>query len=95
MDNYIEEIINVTKLPFNEISKDVKVVMISNKILHISNFIKILDYNKEKLVLKINKNTLEIEGSNLTISLINKGEIIVKGDIFKIGFGESVNEKNK
>lgn len=95
MDNYIEEIINVTKLPFNEISKDIKVIMVSNKVLYIANFIKILDYSKERLVLKIHKNTLEISGIDMSISLINKREIIIKGQILNVGFGDVLNEKNK
>ena len=87
MNNFIEELSDIIKLPFNEISKDSKVVMIGNKVLYVSNFIKILDYSSEKLSLKVYKNYLEIAGSNLIISQINKGEIIVKGNIMSYSFG--------
>lgn len=87
MNNFLEELSNIVKLPFNEISKDFKIIMIGNKILYISNYIKILDYSSEKLSLKVYKNYLEISGSNLIISQINKGEIVIKGNIIAYSFG--------
>ena len=56
MNNYIEEICNIAKLPFNEISKDVKVLMLGNNCIYICNYIKILDYTTNHLVVKIHKN---------------------------------------
>ena len=44
MNNLIEELLDIVKLPFNEISNDFKLVILSNKVLNISNFLKILDY---------------------------------------------------
>ena len=82
MDNFIKEISDIVKLPFNEIMKDFKLMMLSNKTIYISNFIKILDYSDEKLVLKVNRNVLEVVGKDLYISQMNKNEIIVKGNIF-------------
>lgn len=95
MDNYIEELVGIARLPFNEIMKDVKVILVSNKIMYVCNYIKILDYSKERLVIKIPKNTLEVSGEDLYISQINKGEIVIKGKIFNFGFGDVINEKNK
>ena len=45
-------------------------------------------------MLKINNNTLEIVGTELLISLINKGEILIKGRINSVSLGV-VNEKSK
>ena len=87
MDNFIKEISNVAKLPFNEIFKDFKLMMISNRALYVSNYIKILDYSDEKLTLKVYKNILEITGKDLYISQINKNEIIIKGIIFSCSLG--------
>jgi len=89
MDNFIKEISDIVKLPFNEIMKDFKLMMLSNKTIYISNFIKILDYSDEKLVLKVNRNVLEVVGKDLYISQMNKNEIIVKGNIFSCSLGGS------
>ena len=46
------------------------------------------------VVLKIINNTLEVSGEDLNISLINKGEIIIRGNILGISLGVN-NEKKK
>lgn len=95
MNNFIEELSNIVKLPFNEISKDFKVICVSNKILYISNFIKILDYTNEKIIIKVRKNqNIEICGNGLCIGQINKKELVIKGNIQILDFGVH-NEKNK
>ena len=51
MENYIREIIDVCKLPFNEINKDIKVVQIGTSTIYICNFNKIKkQYKKNRLV---------------------------------------------
>ena len=42
---------------------------------------------EEKIILKTKKECLEINGNDLIISQINKGEIIIKGNIISFGFG--------
>jgi len=93
MDNFIQELSNIVKLPFDEINKDFKIISLSNKSLYISNYIKILDYTPNRVVLKVYKDFLEILGSELCISQINKNEIILKGNILSILFGGK-NEKS-
>lgn len=95
MNNYIKELASICKLPFNEISKDFKVIQLGTKSIYVSNYIKIIDYSTEKLVLKVKNNSLEIIGTDLFISQINKSEIVVKGNInsFSLGMGVA-NEKN-
>lgn len=87
MNNFIQEISDIVKLPFNEINKDFKIIMLSNKVLYVCNYIKILDYSCEKLVLKVHKNYLEISGNGLYISQINRNEIVIKGVINSYSFG--------
>ena len=95
MNNFIEELSNIVKLPFNEISKDFKIICVSNKILYISNFIKILDYTNEKIIIKVKKNqNVEVFGCDLCIGQINKKELVIKGNIENLDFGVH-NEKNK
>ncbi len=88
MNNLLNELSQIAKLPFNEIMNDYKFVIISDKILHLSNFIKILDYTSDcvKVLVKKNK-SIEIVGENLHISQINKQEIIIKGKILNLGLG--------
>lgn len=95
MDNYFNEIIGAVKLPFNEINKDTKIMLVGNKVLYVSNYIKILDYSTERIVVKVYKNILEILGQNISISQINKREMIIKGTLNAIQYSEGNNEKNK
>ena len=78
---------NICKLPFEQISKSFKLIWFGVNGLYISNFKKIIDYRKEMIVLKISNNTLEISGNDLNISLINKGEILITGNITQISLG--------
>ena len=94
MNNFFREIVSVAKLPFNEILKDFKVIMISNKVIYVSNYIKILDYSTQKIILKVHNNILEIQGDDLFISQINKSEIVIKGIIDAYFLGVN-NAKNK
>ena len=92
MENYISEILSICKLPFNETMKDYKVIILGGKCIYISNYIKIIDYSQTRVVLKVKKNTLEITGEDMQISQINKGEIVVVGNVFSCGLG-GVGEK--
>lgn len=93
MDNFVKEILNTCKLPFEEVSKDFKVIQLGRKVIYICNYQKILDYSCEKVVLKLSKGKLSVLGEDLYISQINKKEIIIKGLI--LSFGMVVDEKNK
>lgn len=92
MDNFIQELINIVKLPFDEINKDYKLIMLGSKTIFISNYKKILDYTQDRVVLKVYKDYLEINGRELFISLINKHELILKGEILSCVIGGK-NEK--
>jgi len=93
MDNFFNEIINICKLPFEEVSNDYKVLLIAGKSIYISNYKKIIDYSDSKVILKIKNNTLEIIGENMEIVQINKGEILINGKIFSFGLGVKSEKK--
>lgn len=93
MENFIQEIIQVCKLPFNELIQDYKIIQLGNRAIYISNFKKVIDYSIEKIVLKLKKGVLEVIGRDLYICQINSGEIIIKGCIESFGMG--VNHENK
>lgn len=87
MDNLINEIIDICKLPFDEVGKKFKVVQVGENIIYISNYMKLLDYSLNKIALKVKKDILEINGENLKISLMNKKEIVINGKINSFGIG--------
>lgn len=93
MDNLISELFSICKLPFNEIMDDYKIIMISNKSLYLSNYIKILEYSNERIrVLVKKRKEIAFEGTNLKIRQINKSELIISGLINICNLGVS-NEK--
>lgn len=91
----MKELSKICKLPFEEITKSFKLIWFGLSGLYISNFKKIIDYRREFVVLKIPNNTIEIAGQNLEISLINKGELVISGNIEKVALGVSNEKKNK
>ena len=42
MNNYIEELFNICKIPLTELTNELKVIIIGDKIVYISNFKKII-----------------------------------------------------
>ena len=91
----MKELSKICKLPFEEITKSFKLIWFGLSGLYVSNFKKIIDYRREFVVLKIPNNTIEIAGQNLEISLINKGELVISGNIEKVALGVSNEKKNK
>ena len=91
----MKEFSKICKLPFEEITKSFKLIWFGLSGLYVSNFKKIIDYRRELIVLKIPNNTIEIAGQNLEISLINKGELVISGNIEKVALGVSNEKKNK
>lgn len=81
MNNYILEIAEVCKLPFEDVLKSYKVICLGGKCIYISNYKKIIDCSNECIVIKVENNTLEISGTDLIIKQINKGEILIVGKI--------------
>ncbi len=93
MDNFVGELTEIAKLPFNEIYRDFKLIFLSNKIVYLSNFVKVLNYSYEKIDIRVNKNKcISFSGKDLQICQINRGEIIIKGVFAICDFGEN-NEK--
>ena len=82
MENYLKEISEIVSLPFNEVIKDTKILQIGSQIIYISNYKKIINYGSNSIDLKLTKSTLHIEGENLMIKQMNKGEIVIVGQIY-------------
>ena len=88
MENYINELYSICKLPLAEINNKFKIVQVGDSIVYISNYLKLIDYGNEKIVLKVKNNLLEICGENLMISQLNKNEIIISGRIYSSVLGD-------
>ena len=87
MENYVNEICDICKLPLQEIGNKFKIIQIGENVIYISNYIKLIDYGNEKIVLKVKNNILEISGKYLKINQLNKNEIIISGIIFSSVLG--------
>ncbi|MBQ7351896.1 MAG: YabP/YqfC family sporulation protein [Clostridia bacterium] len=87
MENYIQELSKICKLSFDEVTKNFKIIQLGSYGVYVCNYLKLLDYSSEKIVLKIKHNILEIVGEDLLIAQINKGEIVIRGKIFSTGLG--------
>lgn len=90
MKGFINELADVTGLPFNETKKDFRVIWIGGNCAHIINYTKILTYTDTSLILKIPNNQLILEGYEFEIKELNKREILIKGIINKIELSRAV-----
>lgn len=96
MKKFISELSEKTGLPFNEIKGDFRLIYVGGKFVQVINYLKILTYNSNLLLLKIMDNQLVVEGTNLIIEELNKREILLKGKINKIYLNkEQINNDKK
>lgn len=45
---------------------------------------KLIDINEEEVIIESNKIKYKIEGKNLLVKSISKGEIVISGNVFKL-----------
>lgn len=96
MFGFFNELKEVIGLNSKEIFKAYKVAFIEGGGVLISNFIKILTYSPNLIVLKVRNNVLNIEGVGFEITELSKDEIIAKGSINKIYLSkEFIDEKKQ
>ena len=88
MNNFFQEVWEICNLPVNEVLKQFKTIQIGSKTIYISNFNRIVDYTDKHLILKVKNQYYEVSGDSLEIKLINKGEIVVTGNISATKLGE-------
>lgn len=84
MHGFNEEYSSLLKMPINEVFADFKIIYTGGKVVEILNYVKIMKYTKEILVLKVRNNEVAIEGKNLQIKEMCKKDIIVIGLISKV-----------
>lgn len=88
MENYFKEIVEICGLPFNEVLKDVKIILIGGKALYVSNYKKIVTYSKESIDLRVKGDIIHISGENMLVKQLDKNEIIISGKICGVMVGD-------
>lgn len=83
MDSVFTELARYMSVPFDEIL-DYRYYVISNNVVNVSGYKKLLSYSLDSVMLGVKKNVLCIEGSNLKIKELDKSNIVVTGKINKI-----------
>ncbi len=93
---FLDEISKLTGLPINETFSEYKLINIGGKVLYVQNYLKLLVYNKNQIVLKIKSNEINVEGESLKILELESNSILIKGNIFKVYLSKEVSyEKSK
>ena len=85
MFGFVEEVCNIVGLPFEDVSKNVKIYWLRNTLV-IQNFKKVLSYSSEGVSMSTKDNRLNIEGNDIKISQFSKDELILKGKFEKVYF---------
>lgn len=93
MSVFIDEVAKVVGLPLNEIQSDYKITNVGGKSIRVSGYQKIVLYTKERLVLKIKGDTLNIEGNNMIIQEMEGKEIAIMGNIKRTYLGSAGEEE--
>lgn len=83
MSGVLEELSKYLTVPFSEVL-DFKYTVVSNNIISVTGYKKILNYSADQVVLSIKNNQLEISGKNLKIKELYKGNLVLVGNINKI-----------
>ncbi len=64
-----------------ELSNNYKYYNFGGKVVYIENFVRILTFNKEEIILKLKKGMFKVLGINLIIEELNKNSLLIKGEI--------------
>ena len=89
MVNYmsiVEDIAKVLSLPYSDVLNELNIQIVSNKCIYVTNFISILGYDSNKVILKVKNNVVVINGEDLKIKDIEIKSIIIIGKILNIEY---------
>lgn len=75
----VNEIFN--SLDMSITSNEYRYYNIGGKAVYIENFIKIIAFSKEEIILKLKKGMFKVIGSELKIVELNKGSMLISGSI--------------
>lgn len=95
MINFLNEIAQIAELPIGEINNTVAISCIGGKAVVVNNYLKILTYSSNHIVLKIKEDELIIEGRDIIIKQLSKKDICLVGNIAGVYFAREVRENEK
>ncbi len=84
MINFLDEFSKMIDLPMNEVIGNYAYFNMGGKLLYVQNYLKIISYSKERMVLKTKKDIINIEGVNLLIKELEKKNLVVSGKITNV-----------
>jgi sporulation protein YqfC len=83
-----EMISDALELPKELIMDIPKITMVGSKQLFLENYKGIIEYEDDKIRIKIHEGIIKLEGKNMLIKEITSEDIMVSGDIHTIKFQE-------
>ena len=87
---YLDELYEIAGCKNTDTLDKYKLFMLSNNVLYVADFAKILSLSESLIVLKIKGDQLNIEGSSLVVKNLDTSEIIITGKILSIYLSNGV-----
>ena len=84
MFGFLEEVSNLSGLPFDIINKGFRVINLSNRAVYIEGFVALVEVEKTEINIKIKKGIVKILGEELKIKNMNLNTILVVGKVYNM-----------
>lgn len=81
MFSFLEDVENLTGLPFEILKDGFKMINYANKCIFIENYKNVVLLESDKVLLKIPKGIVNVEGKNLKLKQLNRSSLIVVGEV--------------
>ncbi len=84
MFGFLEEVSNLSGLPFDIINKGFRVINLSNRAVYIEGFVALVEVEKTEITIKLKKGIVKILGEELKIKNMNLNTILVVGKVYNM-----------
>ena len=84
--NSFENIEKVLSLPYGTLEKGARIVLHSNKEAIIDGCKGVVEYDENRIVIKLKNKNIKFTGLNLNISSYEKNYVVVKGEFQSVEF---------
>ncbi len=84
MFSFFSEMVEKSGIPMDTILNGFRVVNLSNKMVYIEGFLKIVSFEGEFVNLKMKKGMLKVVGENLKIKNLNTNTVLICGNVFSV-----------
>ncbi len=95
MISYLKEIVDTAGLPISEIGGVATFTVVGGLAMVVNNYVKILTYTKEKVVLKLKNDELVVEGTDICIKQLDKSDICLSGNIVRVYYSGALRRYEK